>query len=270
MSIFYQNKKEQLLLYTSYNNTFSTHLHKQAELIVTLEGELSLTVNHAPYHLTKGDCALVFPNQLHSLSTQENSRILLIIFDIHFCHSYRKLLQDYLPMSNVISLSSLTHHSLTATNGLLQLTEDFPRGTTIPKPVLLLAEGYLTLFLADFFTHISLQSKEISEDLELEQKLLIYLDSHYTEDLSLELLAREFGVSRFVLSRLFTEKLQTSFPNYVNSKRLELASELLTTTNLSVTEIALEAGFGSSRSFFREFGQTFGVTPGEYRRRHNP
>ena len=172
-------------------------------------------------------------------------------------------------MSNVISLSLLTHHSLTATDGLLLLTEDFERGSTIPQPVLALAEGYLTLFLADFFTHISLQSKEISEDLELEQKLLIYLDSHYTEDLSLELLAKEFGVSRFVLSRLFTDKLQTTFPNYVNSKRLELAKELLTTTNLSVTEIALEAGFGSSRSFFREFRQAFGVTPGEYRRHHN-
>lgn len=269
MSIFYQNSRERLRLYTSDNNTFATHLHKQAELIVVLDGSLTLAVNHEPYLMTKGDCALVFPNQLHSLNTLEHSHILLCIFDINFCHSYRKLFQDYLPENSVFSLSSLTQHSRTAANGLQHLTEDFQKGTPIPQTVIALAEGYLTLFLADLFPHISLQSNEISEDLELEQQLLIYLDSHYTEELSLESLSKEFGVSRFVLSRLFTEKLHTTFPNYVNSKRLELAENLLSTTHLSVTEIALESGFGSSRSFFREFGQTFGVTPGEYRKNHS-
>ena len=45
----------------------------------------------------------------------------------------------------------------------------------------------------------------------------------------------------------------------------EYAKELLSNSGLSVTRIALDAGFGSARSFFREFRRAFHVSPGEYR-----
>lgn len=269
MSIFYQNRAERLLFYFSENNTFATHLHRQVELLVVLEGNLNFTVNHTTYPLSQGEGAIVFPNQLHSLETKGQSRILLCIFDVDFCHSYRKYFQNTLPAKNTFDISRLSLHSNTAVNGLVQLTKSFQKGDPIPENILALAEGYLTLFLAELFTKMNLEPKTISNDLELEQQLLIYLDSHYTEDLSLEILSKEFGVSRFVLSRLFTDKLHTTFPYYVNSKRLELAKDLLTSTDLSITQIALDAGFGSSRTFFREFRQAFHVTPGEYRK-HQP
>ena len=233
-----------------------------------LEGALTLTVDHCAYSLAAGDGAVIFPNQMHSMDTSGQSRILLSIFDTDFCHSYRKQFQNFLPGSNIFSLSSLTRHSQTALDGLLGLTQGAPKEGPVPDNILALAQGYLTLLLADIFSHIAVKPKEVSQDLELEQRLLIYLDSHYTENLSLELLSKEFGISRFVLSRLFTDKLHISFPYYVNSKRLELAREMLISTDLSVTQIALDAGFGSPRTFFREFQQTFHVTPGEYRKNH--
>lgn len=267
MSIFYQNRAEQFLFYLSENNTFATHLHKQVEILVVIEGQLHFTVDHNTYQLSQGEGAIVFPNQLHSLETKGQSQILLCIFDADFCHSYRKHFQNRLPSDNVFNRLQISCHNQTAVNGLVQLTQDFQKGTPIPKNILALADGYLTLLLADIFAQVQLETKTIANDLELEQQLLIYLDSHYTEDLSLESLSKEFGVSRFVLSRLFTDKLHTTFPSYVNSKRLELAKDLLFSTDLSITQIALDAGFGSSRTFFREFRQAFHVTPGEYRKR---
>lgn len=266
MSIFYQNRAERFRFYLSENNTFSTHLHKQAEIVVVLEGQLDFTVDHTTYPLSQGEGALVFPNQLHSLKTKGLSRILLCIFDADFCHSYRKHFQNLRPTENRFNHNGITCHNQTAVDGLVQLTQVFQKGTPMPESVQALAEGYLTLLLADIFTHITLEAKTVSNDLELEQQLLIYLDAHYTENLSLEILSKEFGVSRFVLSRLFTDKLHTTFPYYVNSKRLELAKDLLSTTDLSITQIALDAGFGSSRTFFREFRQAFHVTPGDYRK----
>lgn len=267
MSIFYQNRAERLLFYTSDNITFATHLHRQVEILLVLEGQLNCTVDHATYQLSQGEGAIVFPNQLHSLTTNGQSRILLCIFDADFCHSYRKHFQNTLPLQNNFSPEEYSLHSHAAIQGMLQLTRECPKGSPITANALALAEGYLTLLLADLFSQMSLAPKTISDDLELEQQLLIYLDSHYTEELSLDILSKEFGVSRFVLSRLFTEKLHTTFPYYVNSKRLALAKDLLTSTNLSITQIALDAGFGSSRTFFREFRQAFHITPGEYRKR---
>ena len=266
MSIFYQTHAEHLRLYISENNTFAPHLHRQIELLAVLEGTINLTVDHSLHTLTQGMYAVIFPNQLHSLETVSESKILLCIFDADYCHSYRKIFQNNAPVSNVLSQHELSSHSAIAREGLLQLTTTFSRGERIPPATLALAEGYLTLFLADFFSKVDTVPRSVSEDLILEQRLLIYLESHFTENLSLEFLAKEYGVSRFTLSRLFTDKLHTTFTNYVNSKRLDYACNLLLTTDLSVTQIALDAGFGSSRTFFREFSRTYHTTPREYRK----
>lgn len=268
MSIFYQTHKEHLRLYISTDITFAAHLHNQVELLMVLKGSLLLTIDHTVHTLSAGMHALIFPNQLHSLQTPTSSQILLCIFDGDFCHSYRKYFQNSIPVCNIQAMNELSSHSQTALEGLLLLTENSPRGTGLSPATSALAEGYLTLFLADALPRMELQPRTLSEDLDLEQKLLIYLETHYTEPLSLESLSREFGVSRFVLSRLFTDKLHTTFSYYVNSKRLEYACSLLLSTNLSITRIALDAGFGSSRTFFREFSRTYHTTPKEYRRKH--
>lgn len=273
MSIFYQNSRERLRLYTSRNNTFASHLHKQVELIIVLEGSLTVTADSKPHKLTPGQGILVFPNRLHSLYTDAatGSHILLCIFEPDFCPHYRKYFQSYLPERNDFDLDILSPHSRLASEQLLALTETFDRKEPIPAYISSLAEGYLSLLLADLFTPslanpFRLQHQNGGEDLELEQRVLIYLDEHFTEELSLEHLSKEFGISRFRLSRLFSEKLQTGFPSYVTSKRLEYARELLSTTDESVTNIALDAGFGSSRSFFREFKNAYRMTPNEYRK----
>lgn len=265
MSILYQNRPERFHFFTSDNNTTGAHLHRQVELLIVLEGFITATINHTNYTLEPLSGIIVFPNQVHSLHTAKSSRILLCIFDGDFCHSYQKYFQNAVPENPVFSLNKQSHHSRTALDGLLMLTADFSREGTIPKDILLLSEGYLTLLLASFFPKLKWSSQGVSHDIELEQKLLLYLDAHYQENLSLELLSREFGISRFRLSRIFSDSLHTTFPDYVNSKRLEYASDLLRSTSLSVTQIALDSGFGSSRTFFREFQRSFHMTPKEYR-----
>ena len=275
MSIFYQNSRERLRLYISRNNTFASHLHKQVELMIVLEGNLTVTVDQRQHKLEKGQGIIVFPNRLHNLytDTSTGSQTLLCIFEPDFCPHYRKYFQSYTPDRNNFDLNTLSSHSRLATEQLLELTGCFDRREPVPPYISSLAEGYLSLLLADLFTPSSvnpfhLQHQNSGEDLELEQRVLIYLDEHFTEELSLEHLSKEFGISRFQLSRLFSEKLQTGFPSYVTSKRLEYARELLSTTDDSVTNIALDAGFGSSRSFFREFKAAYQMTPNAYRRQH--
>lgn len=268
MSIVYQNRPERIRLFLSDNNSFTLHLHRQAELLIVLSGELELIADHNCHLLQTGQGALIFPNQLHSLCTVHKSQILLCIFEADVCTGYRKPFQDKRPVHNSILLSELSAHAHTALDGLLCLAQSFPREGTVPTDLSGFCEGYLMLFLTDFFARQPLENRKISEDLELEQRLLIYLDTHFTEELSLEILSREFGISRFQLSRIFSDRLHTSFPYYVNSRRIEYARNQLLNSNNSVTQIALDAGFGSTRTFFREFRQIYHVSPGEYRRQH--
>lgn len=266
MSFFYQNRREPLYLYLSRNNPYAVHLHRQLELIYVLSGSTTVTVEQQDFPLLPGQGVLVFPNQMHGLKNVEPGQNLLCIFEPDFCPSFRHFFQNKKPVSNTFSERALTRHSRIALEELTALASAMEKDRPTPSGVQIYTEGYLTLLLADLLPLLPLQTRKNGDDLELEQRLLLYLDGHYTEELSLESLSREFGVSRFVLSRIFTEKLHTTFPDYVNSRRLDYARDLLLSTELSVTQIALDAGFGSSRTFFRAFQEQFHMTPGAYRR----
>ena len=266
MSFFYQNRQEQLYLYLSKTNPYAVHLHRQLELIYVLSGSTTVTVEQQDFLLTPGQGVLVFPNQMHGLKHVKPGHNLLCIFEPDFCHSFRQFFQNKKPAHNDFTVSSLSEHSRIALQGLKTLAAAMEKDRPTPSDVQVYAEGYLTLLLADLLPSLPLQVRKNTDDLELEQRLLLYLDAHYTEELSLESLSKEFGVSRFVLSRIFTEKLHTTFPDYVNSRRLDYARDLLLSTELSVTQIALDVGFGSSRTFFRAFHSAYHTTPGAYRR----
>lgn len=266
MSFFYQNRLAPLYLFLSQKNTYAVHMHRQLELLYIISAPTTVTIDDQDVSLQTGEGVLIFPNQMHGLKNITPGQNLLCIFEPDFCHSFQSFFQNRRPVRNNFSISELSEHSKTALEGLICLARTLEKDHPTPSDVSLYAEGYLTLLLADLLPSLPLQMRKSMEDLALEQRLLLYLDAHYTEELSLESLSKEFGVSRFVLSRIFTEKLHTSFPDYVNSRRLDYARDLLLSTELSVTQIALDAGFGSSRSFFRAFQDSFHTTPGAYRR----
>lgn len=269
MSIFYQSRTGRVWFHLSENHSFDSHLHRQVELLIVLEGGLAATIDYREYQVSAGEGIIIFPNRLHSFFTPENSRILICIFDSSFCHDFRKFFQSGIPENPHFILKDFSCHSQLALQELLKLTSQFDLSQQLPEHVISYAQGYLTLLLTDIFSGLSLSAEREYSDPELEQQLLLYIDRHYTDNLTLEHLAREFGVSPFRISRIFSAKLQTSFPHYVNSRRLEYAKELLANSGLSVTRIALDAGFGSARTFFREFKRAFCVSPGEFRRGSN-
>ncbi|MBR6765080.1 MAG: helix-turn-helix transcriptional regulator [Clostridia bacterium] len=63
--------------------------------------------------------------------------------------------------------------------------------------------------------------------------------------------------------------MNTTLKSYVNGLRLNEAKRLLKTTDKNVTDIAIEAGFNTIRSFNRAFFAEMGETPTEYRKNKN-
>ncbi|MCG7508634.1 helix-turn-helix transcriptional regulator [Mesorhizobium retamae] len=79
-------------------------------------------------------------------------------------------------------------------------------------------------------------------------------------------LANEVGLSRFHYWRAFKQSMGVTPYAFMARRRLEKSSEMLLTTTLSATEIAMACNFSSSSHFSTAFKQAFGVTPTEYRR----
>ena len=85
------------------------------------------------------------------------------------------------------------------------------------------------------------------------------------EELSLDDVAAFAGFSRYYFSRSFKKQTGYFFKDYLCQKRLQVAMELLTRTELSMREVASRSGFGSVATFNRAFREKNGCTPSKYR-----
>ena len=96
---------------------------------------------------------------------------------------------------------------------------------------------------------------------------LHYIDIHFTEDITLEEIAMQSGLSPHYFTRLFRECFRMKLWDYVLSRRIDAAKRLLTGENdLTVLQIALNCGFHNTANFNRAFIRFTGVTPREYRK----
>lgn len=96
-------------------------------------------------------------------------------------------------------------------------------------------------------------------------KVLIYIEAHIDEVLTLNELAEVACYSPFHFHRVFQWVVGESVYQYVRRLRLERSAVQLRHTNRSVTDIAFDSNFDTSSSFTKAFKQFLGETPRNYR-----
>nr|WP_276008936.1 AraC family transcriptional regulator [Aequitasia blattaphilus] len=99
------------------------------------------------------------------------------------------------------------------------------------------------------------------------EKAKQYIQDHYKENLSLEILADVVHMNPFYFSSYFKKNANMNFKEYINKVRLEQAVSLLLSTDRTINEIAAEVGFRDVRSFLKIFQKYHGETPGSYRKK---
>ncbi len=93
-----------------------------------------------------------------------------------------------------------------------------------------------------------------------------YIDAHYLEDLKLPDIAAVLHINPYYLSHTFKALTGVSPMSYIIRRRIDEAQNLLLTTNLSITAIAMECGYNNSNYFQSVFKNLVGTTPGKYRK----
>jgi AraC-like DNA-binding protein len=96
------------------------------------------------------------------------------------------------------------------------------------------------------------------------------IDARYREPLEIPTLARAAHLSSAHFSREFRRAFGETPHQYLLTRRLERAAELLRNTDHSVADICLDIGLRSVGSFTTSFTRTFGVSPTTYRAAHPP
>jgi AraC family transcriptional regulator len=100
-------------------------------------------------------------------------------------------------------------------------------------------------------------------------KALWFIESHFTEDLTLDDIANVGGVSRYHMSRVFAMATGCSVLRYVRGRRLTEAARALAGGAPDILAVALDGGYGSHEAFTRAFREQFGLTPEAIRMRGN-
>lgn len=94
-----------------------------------------------------------------------------------------------------------------------------------------------------------------------------YIHRHYSDDLSIPMLAEQNGVNKNRLTYVFSKYIGMGPGSYLLEYRLNRAKKLLLESNASVHEIAQVVGFNDPFHFSKAFKNKFGISPSKFRKR---
>lgn len=257
MHYFYEEKKTLVQAHETQSLSYGAHIHSHVEMVLLEKGRSDISVDFKKYTLTQGDVLLIFPHQVHQYHNEEGLFGFLLIFPMELASEFKRIFQRHLPVCPV----------LTGAGKDAEVAHLFRQAvwTALHHPPFedTLLRGYLLATLSLLLPQIKLAGLPAAEP-ETIIRVLNYCQEHYTDDISLESVAKVVHLNKHYLSHLFHEKLHMGFRTYINMLRVSEACHLLKQDNHTITDIAYALGFNSTRSFNRVFLAHQGKTPHAY------
>lgn len=264
MAAFYENKRIPVSSTKGDRLSDEPHLHNHLEVVFLLEGASGTLCETAEDTIQPGDVFISFPNQVHCYPKVGNghAKHLIFIFSPIVCSEFKDLFHRMIPTRSVVRKEELDPEiPILAQKIYEENGKDTPYREVITR-------GYLIAFLGKLFRSMEFREEKQSDGTLL-KSILNYCNKYYTEPLSLDRLSTELNVGKYHISHIFSKKLKLSFPDYVNGLRINDAIRKLTADpDRSITDIAYDCGFSSTRTFNRAFVKYTGISPREYRDEH--
>lgn len=253
MSI-YENHRSAFRCTRGHRLEYFAHRHREIELVLMLEGCSNAIVNGVSYDLKKGDALIVFPNHLHQFISTGPEDYILLLIPSNIYNDYWDGIEGHRPVNPIIENGAKNENVLSLAQICMETNDRY--AFQCRK---FLIGAILGMVLGD------LKLTKVHTNKNSMERILDYCEKAYNENITLEDISRDLHLSKSYISRLFTGQLGISFSNYINSIRIEETIKLLTTTDMSITDICFATGFSSTRTFNRVFLGRIGVSPKEYR-----
>lgn len=250
---------------------FSNHWHTSVEIIMPLEGGYTVCIQQQEYILEEGDIFVIPAGTLHSLRSPDTGSRFIFLFEINLLSQLPgfNYIQSLMSQPIHIRYDEQSDYYMEQASLIMQLA-DFYWGNSVSK------EMHIYASLVTFFARIREQnastlppaSAASSKTGSLVSRLSVvldYLDTHYSENITLEEVAGIANFSKFYFTRLFKQYTSQTFYDYLSSRRIQAAEQMLTVPNLAITDVSLKSGFSSLSSFNRTFKRLKGCSPSEYR-----
>lgn len=251
------------------------HWHNDLEINLIREGEAVFQVYQKSYRVRTGEGFLLNRNVPHSCSSpgNEHVRYSTILVRPDFLYGdfgsdvERKCFQPFLQNSAIpcIYLTGFDENGKEILQKLNQVEEAFERKRFCYELKIkgLLCEAFAMIL----YGHRQELTKFVPanlQELERLEKMLNYLNMHFTEVISLQDLADQVHLSREVCCRLFKKMTGKTITGYLEEYRVNKSFSLVQSGQYSMTQITEMVGFSNPSRFASAFRKRFGCNPGEY------
>lgn len=248
------------------------HWHEDIQFIYVLEGEIEIKTLTKLVSVDTGSGVFINKNVVHHVRKNSACHYNSFIFPDYFLKFYfgspaKDFVESIIGKEQIpiCCFSRKTENHRTILNALKRLSEIEKNKTDFYVYEVLVS---LTTLWLEVRKNIQFPSEK--QDIVVHsrmQKFLQYIEQHFGEDVSLEVLAASANVSKSECLRCFKSTMQSTPYKYLIEYRLSKAAELLKNTDESISNIAECVGFHQISHFGKCFKEKTGLAPRDYRNR---
>ena len=259
-----------------FYTTYPMHWHDEMELVYVEKGEYDVFIDLEGYHVKKGDIVIVNPYLLHSFRQYNDERTVFrtIIFNINMLTGNNtdacaiKYLTPYLEgfYINPIVISPDSSHYDELKECVLKLIAEFDNKEKFYE-IKIKAELFnMFHILFNHFFMPDVHEPSIKDNTTRNIKTILdYIEANYMKTITIDELAESVNLSKHYFMRFFKKYMGMTCIEYINDYRLNVATNLLLTTGMQITEVAAQIGITNLSYFNRIFKKKYNMTPKEYR-----
>jgi AraC family transcriptional regulator, melibiose operon regulatory protein len=256
------------------------HWHEEMEIILALEGDTLVLSGETEYLLHPGEAIFVNSNVLHKLKrAQKNApcRINSLLFMPEFVSSFPQSIiqQRYIaPLMRCATLADviLRPEVPWQKEAIVRFEAAFRAFTSDRYGYEILVQielmQMLLLILENLQDRVCETDLVQNKDSVRIKQMLGYIHAHYAEQLTVSQIAAASAISESECYRCFRKVLDASPIDYLLQYRIRAAAGLLSSSDMSVSDICFATGFNSPSYFAKVFRQELLVSPRKYRATH--
>jgi AraC-like DNA-binding protein len=259
MGVFYESKRDlehrNIEIFTTAG--IAPHFHAQVEVLCVMRDFVNVTLNGETETVRAGGICVSGSYDVHSYSVNGGEGI-VVLFPLDCLRRFFAYTENAVIKHHIVYDEKL----FSSISALLEL---YKSNSESANP--LFCEGWTNAFLGLLHDFLGFSQVGTGGRIDTFHEVLTYIRAHSDEELTLAGLSKRFGYSPYHFSRLFNSFINVGLKKYINSVRLENALDKMKNGE-SVTAAAFSSGFGSMRSFYRDFTEYYGETPQRYARVH--
>ncbi len=256
---------------------FSGESHAFWELIYVDKGELVVTAGDKQFLLKSGELAFHCPHEFHSFRVSGQNSVNIIIISFYCDSTYMKAFENKILflhyaekqcLSTIVkeAESSFQHFDNSPPLIDMRKREDAPFGS---EQIICtnLEQLFILIYRRDDNIHMTDRSvpfKRLHRHEEFALEIRDYLNKHFSEHITLQLLADKYRISISQLRHIYKEQIGSSIITDLTAIRVSEAKRMIRENNLNFTQIAEAVGYDNIYYFSNQFKKQTGMTPTEY------